>query len=118
MKIKYNSTKSYAPNIKKTGKRKAGERLIDNGNFYRSRQWRKCRSEWVKINPLCEHCLAEGKTTPADVVDHIIPYEVDKTLAFDGDNLQSLCYKHHSEKTEQDKKKYPEVYKNYDKYYK
>lgn len=117
MKINYNKT-PYAKTTSKTGKRQAGDRLIENGKFYRSRKWRKVRAEWIKIEPLCVHCLEEGKHTPGDVVDHVIPISVDPTLSLDGDNLQTLCAKCHSVKTEEDKKKYPEVYQNYDAYYK
>lgn len=117
MNIKYNQT-PYAKTVKKTGKRNPGDRLINNQKFYSSRKWRKARTEWIKMNPLCEHCLSENRHTPGDVVDHIVPVEVDPTLSLDGDNLQTLCHAHHNAKTEEDKKQYPEVYKDYDRYYK
>ena len=118
MKITYNNTKNYAPTVKKTGKRQPNERLVNNQKFYSSRKWRKARSEWIKLEPLCVHCLEEGKHTPGDVVDHKVPVSVDPTLSLDGDNLQTLCHAHHNKKTEEDKKKYPHVYSDFDRYYK
>ena len=41
--------------------------------------------------PLCHYCLQHGDTVAADTVDHIKPHRGDETLAFDPDNLQSLC---------------------------
>ena len=40
-------------------------------------------------------CKAEGRITPATVVDHIKPHKGDRALAFDPDNLQGLCKAHH-----------------------
>jgi 5-methylcytosine-specific restriction endonuclease McrA len=116
MNIKHNPT-PYAQNVKKTGKKMAGQRLIDNGDFYRSRPWRKARAEWIKLEPLCVHCLKEGKHTPGDVVDHRTPIVVDESLKLDPDNLQTLCHDHHSKKSQEDKKKWPEIYGSYDHFY-
>lgn len=50
-----------------------------------------------RSNGLCEMCLAEGLTRPADVVDHIRP------LALGGldvdDNTRNLCDPHHKRVT-------------------
>jgi 5-methylcytosine-specific restriction protein A len=61
-------------------------------------------SEWDKISrayrashPLCEDCEAEGRLTPVDEVDHIIP--LDKGGTNDDGNLRSLCKSHHQIKT-------------------
>lgn len=61
--------------------------------------WRKFRDRYVKENPLCLHCLKEGKLTPTQVVDHIVPHKGDKELFWNNDNHQSLCVKCHNEKT-------------------
>jgi len=60
-----------------------------------SKAWRIIRDQQLDRQPLCEHCLDEGLTRSATVVDHI-----------DGDswnnepaNLASLCHSHHSIKT-------------------
>ena len=55
----------------------------------------------LKNDPLCEMCLEEGIVTPADDVHHIVSFMsvTDKHsrtyLAYDYNNLKSLCKKHH-----------------------
>jgi 5-methylcytosine-specific restriction endonuclease McrA len=50
-------------------------------------------------------CAEQLRTTPARVVDHIVPHKGDPALLYDMDNLQSLCFtchnaaKHSEEKT-------------------
>jgi len=66
--------------------------------FYNSQQWRKLRAFYIREHPLCEICKAEGRTTAAEVVDHIT--EIKKGgAALDMRNLQSLCHLHHNQKT-------------------
>ena len=43
--------------------------------------------------------MKENKLTPATVVDHIIPHRGDRKLFWDESNWQSLCERHHNEKT-------------------
>ena len=62
-------------------------------------RWRRIRAMYLRNNPLCVHCLANGHTTPATDVDHITPLAVGGTHA--PDNLQSLCHSCHSRKTVQ-----------------
>ncbi len=63
------------------------------------RKWEKARKAFLRRNPLCAACTAEGKLTPATVVDHIIPHRGDKRLFWDEGNWQPLCKKHHDRKT-------------------
>ncbi|WP_431471940.1 HNH endonuclease [Nonlabens sp. SCSIO 43208] len=77
---------------------KQQERTVDNSKFYNSRTWRKTRKLFLENNPLCIHCERLGVTTPANVVDHIIP------ISEGGDklntkNLQPLCKKCHEKKS-------------------
>lgn len=60
-------------------------------------RWRKIRDTYIAAHPLCEHCLAAGRTTPAREVDHITPLERGGT--HDEANLQALCKPCHSAKT-------------------
>jgi 5-methylcytosine-specific restriction protein A len=66
-----------------------------------SRRWKELRMEYITDHPLCECCLAKGKTTPATEVHHIIPIEREVTmrkmeeLAFSEDNLMSVCFDCH-----------------------
>ena len=65
--------------------------LINNG------RWQKLRLKKVKASPLCERCLEMGITKETEEVHHIKPVESTtdpskmKELAYDYDNLQSLC---------------------------
>lgn len=54
-------------------------------------QWNKARTAYLKENPLCVYCLALGRDTRAEVVDHIKPHRGDKVLFWDVNNWQSLC---------------------------
>ena len=62
-------------------------------------RWRESRAIFPKQHPLCAFCQAEGKITPATVVDHIIPHRGDKTLFWDQANWESLCKECHDSKT-------------------
>ncbi len=62
-------------------------------------QWRKATQRFKMENPLCVECLAEGRVTAVQVVDHIVPHKGDVDLFWDRGNWQSLCKKHHSQKT-------------------
>lgn len=59
--------------------------------LYRSHHWREVRAAHLANHPLCVFCLAQGRITPATVVDHIAPHRGDVGLFFDPGNLQSLC---------------------------
>lgn len=74
------------------------ERLSAAIRGYDSR-WRKARKLYLKYNPLCKHCEQEGKITPAEVVDHIIPHRGDERLFWDESNWQGLCKRCHDRKT-------------------
>lgn len=65
--------------------------------IYNSQRWRTLRA-WKMLNsPLCEICEANGKITPVDDVHHIISFMSTEDparrnfLAFDYDNLMSVC---------------------------
>ncbi len=62
-------------------------------------KWEKARKAFLRRNPLCAACMAEGKLIPATVVDHIVPHRGDKRLFWDESNWQPLCKKHHDRKT-------------------
>lgn len=81
-----------------------GKRLYANTQFYSSPQWRRLRNAFIAKNPLCFHCLKNGKYEPATVVDHIIPINMGGD-PLDEKNLQPLCAKCHNAKSAKDKKK-------------
>lgn len=45
-----------------------------------------------RANGLCELCLAEGRTTEATIVDHIVP--LDHGGSDEDDNTRNLCRPH------------------------
>lgn len=62
------------------------------------RRWKRIRAAHLAVNPWCVRCLEDGEYIPATDVDHIVDHKGDVELFYKGD-LQSLCHKHHSEKT-------------------
>ncbi|MBA7526583.1 hypothetical protein ES705_18745 [subsurface metagenome] len=72
--------------------------------IYNTVRWRKLRAWYLRENPLCEDCLEQDKTVPAAEVHHEIPWQTGHTkeakirLAFDSDNLISLCLECHHRK--------------------
>ena len=67
------------------------------------KNWEKRRANFLLNNPLCVECLKNGKYTPANVADHIIPHKGDKRLFYDDNNLQSLCDSCHGAKSAREK---------------
>lgn len=89
----------YFTAMKKYNKNEDYKRLINSGS-----KWKKIRDAKIKLNPLCECC---GEKL-AEEVHHILPLEdysndpeTMESLAYDINNLQSLCrechYKIHRE---------------------
>lgn len=59
-------------------------------------RWQRERSAYLASHPLCVMCQAEGRITPASVVDHIIPHKGKYELMWDSENnWQPLCKPHH-----------------------
>ena len=67
-------------------------------------RWQRARLAYLQKHPLCVYCQNAGRTTPADVVDHIIPHRGDKELFWDSSNWQPLCKKCHDIKTREENK--------------
>lgn len=63
------------------------------------KRWQRARARFLKQNPLCAECLRNHRTTPATVVDHIIPHRGNQRLFWDQTNWQPLCKKCHDHKT-------------------
>ena len=59
------------------------------------RRWRKAREQYLRANPLCVECEAEGVLEPATVVDHTIPHNGDFTLFWDATARRAVCKRHH-----------------------
>ena len=77
-------------------KDEAYKRLIQD------KRWRKMRRQKLSGTPLCERCTKEGRVRAATEVHHVVPIEsaisdAEKTrLAYDFNNLQSLCRECHT----------------------
>ena len=75
----------------------------DKTEIYNSREWKELRIAKLRsTNGLCEECLKEGIVTSARCVHHVVPIETARTkdemkrLAFDVNNLRSLCFACHA----------------------
>lgn len=84
---------------KKQRERTENKRIYQS--IYQDRRWKRLRKLKFSTNPLCEICLEENHITQTEEIHHVIPFQTGITedqieaLAFDFDNLQSLCIKHH-----------------------
>lgn len=69
--------------------------------YYKSKEWKKLRDEYISQHMLCEECLANDIITPATDCHHVIPFSTGRTdeerwqLLLDWNNLKSLCKKCH-----------------------
>ena len=77
------------------------ELKVRRKKLYNSKGWKRLRQHVLLHHPECVQC---GRA--ANVVDHIIPWEDDMALAYDVDNLQSLCESCHNKKTYQETERY------------
>lgn len=59
--------------------------------------WRRARLDHLRRNPLCVDCTAEGRTTAATDVDHVVALR--RGGANSPSNYASRCHHHHSSKT-------------------
>lgn len=70
--------------------------------IYNKQLWKDLRILKLQQQPLCQICLMFGKIEPAIDIHHLISWTSGKTeaeqhnLAFDFNNLASLCKEHHN----------------------
>lgn len=93
---------------KRYGSKPASDRKVSKEamRFYKSKKWRETRQVVLKRdNYECQHCKAEGKVTTINPdkhksldVDHILELDTHPELAYDLDNLITLCIKCHNKK--------------------
>ena len=62
--------------------------------------WRALSKQVRNEEPLCRHCLREGRVTAAVCVDHIVPISIAPDLRLVRINLQGLCASCHARKTQ------------------
>ena len=58
---------------------------------YKTEMWKQMRHNQLTKEPLCCMCLAKGRTKAASDVHHWIWLSEDINLAFNPDNLVSVC---------------------------
>jgi 5-methylcytosine-specific restriction protein A len=60
-----------------------------------SSRWDRVSRQYRRANPLCVGCAAVGRTTLAQLVDHIVPHKRDYDRMWSVQNLQALCRQCH-----------------------
>ena len=81
-------------------KRKADTERAERNAFYRKPVWKQTRQAVMERDDgLCQYCELVGTTSPADMVDHIVPREIAPELSLDMNNLVAACNMHHNMKT-------------------
>lgn len=87
------------------GKRPAAKRKASNSwhVLYNSSRWKKLSRDFLSKYPFCAVCGC-----PATVADHIQPHRGNEIIFWDENNLQPLCWKHHSAKTLKENKYFKE----------
>ena len=65
--------------------------------FYSTGRWTRTSLRYRRLHPLCEDCLAKGRTTATYMVHHIVGIQdCSKADRYNFDNLRSLCVKCHA----------------------
>ena len=76
---------------------KHSKRSNNSQIFYNDIRWKRLRNWYIKQTPLCEECLKNGISTPAEHIHHKIPFMSGKDtedkwrLLLDPLNLEALC---------------------------
>lgn len=89
--------KPFGSRASKAAYARAPERKADQA-FYDSAAWKRTRTAKLAINPLCEPCQARGEITPAEQVHHKVERKARPDLAYEMDNLESVCRPCHNAK--------------------
>lgn len=83
---------------KKYNRKKHGVHELIQKHVYSTARWRNLVKVKKMMNPLCERCLSQNRTTETQEIHHVIPLKTCNgdlnyllQLAFDMTNLQSLC---------------------------
>ena len=100
MGIKRTRKKTY---IKTKPKPKAAAWGV-NWKLYQTPWWRDTAARYKQEHPICVICEVMDISSQADITDHIKPVPEGATFQLfkeysSPENLQSLCTKHHNQKT-------------------
>ncbi len=96
-----NAPKTHAQRLREAQPRPKDARPHSADRGY-GHYWRKIRAIQLSREPLCRMCKANGRTEAATMVDHIKPKSQGGSDM--ADNLQSLCWDHHNQKTRREGK--------------
>lgn len=72
-------------------------------HYYGNPKWKKLRDYYILLHPICEECMINGRSVPAEHVHHRVPFsffnlEEDRWAALlDVDNLECVCAQCHNE---------------------
>lgn len=90
------------PKKKRTYQRHGADRYVHQ--LYNTQTWRHLREAHLMLHPTCCRCAQQGVTSPATEVHHITPISsagdnplAMQQLAYDPQNLMSLCERCHHE---------------------
>lgn len=87
------------PTLRKPEKRRRNNDVDKlRRKVYMSQKWRNIRLAYLMSHPLCEVCMRNNKTTPAEDVHHKETFTDKKDwqrYAYDSNNLQALCKRCH-----------------------
>lgn len=68
--------------------------------------WAKESKAYLRENPLCVRCKANGKVKLAQCTDHVKPAKYFRELFWDRSNWQALCTQCNTIKSFEDERKY------------
>jgi 5-methylcytosine-specific restriction protein A len=80
---------------------KGNNYYAERRKVYQTQRWARLRQAKIIASPLCEMCEKEGRYRPAEDVHHITSFMTTDDpirrnfLAYDYDNLMSLCKECH-----------------------
>lgn len=67
------------------------------GKYYQSVAWKQLRDYYMMLHPICEECMLNGRSVPAEHCHHRVPFSRGKTeeermeLLLNPDNLEAVC---------------------------
>lgn len=89
----------YCDAHEKQKRKRENDARPDYRKWYGLAPWKRARLRFLAENPLCVECQRQGRITPANEVDHIVPHKGNRELFWNRDNWQGLCSQCHSAKT-------------------
>ena len=74
-----------------SAKRTSNDGYRPNSHERYGSAWNKVAANYRAKHPLCQPCMADGRTTAAKDVHHIVKVSDRPELVYDEDNLLSVC---------------------------